>query len=397
MSNDFRLGTLDQLIDFRNGKSIKKSDGGIPIYGGNGVLGYADKSNYENTLIIGRVGAYCGSIHIEKNKCWISDNAIAGLPKNGYNNEYNYYLLKSLRLNEQRIGSSQPLLTQGILNNIQVRVQFNPKLQQKIAAVLSALDAKIDCNNRINTELEAMAKTLYDYWFVQFDYPFDFASGKPAQNGKPYKSSGGKMVYNSTLKREIPAGWQAGVASDLFDFNPPLSLSANTEASYIDMNSLPVTGFMTNPPELKLFAGGMKFQNGDVVVARITPCLENGKTALISLLRDGEVGFGSTEFIVIRGKKSSLSAFAAQLSRSASFRQFAISNMTGTSGRKRIDAGTLETFSLPLPPKEFLLKYEKTAASFLKRLTNNAQENQHLTQLRDWLLPMLMNGQVKVK
>jgi type I restriction enzyme S subunit len=268
--------------------------------------------------------------------------------------------------------------------------------QENVASLLCALDAKIDCNNRINAGLEAMAKTLYDYWFVQFDFPFDFASGKPAPNGKPYKSSGGKMVYNPTLKREIPAGWKAGVASDLFDFNPPLSLSANTEASYIDMNSLPVTGFMTNPPELKLFAGGMKFQNGDVVVARITPCLENGKTALISLLRDGEVGFGSTEFIVIRGKESSLSAFAAQLSRSASFRQFAISNMTGTSGRKRIDAGTLETFSLPLPPKELLLKYEKTAASFLKRMANNAQENQHLTQLRDWLLPMLMNGQVSV-
>ena len=69
MSNEFRLGTLEQLIDFRNGKAIKKTDGGIPIYGGNGVLGYSDKSNYENTLIIGRVGAYCGSVHIEKDKC----------------------------------------------------------------------------------------------------------------------------------------------------------------------------------------------------------------------------------------------------------------------------------------------------------------------------------------
>jgi type I restriction enzyme S subunit len=140
----------------------------------------------------------------------------------------------------------------------------------------------------------------------------------------------------------------------------------------------------------------MKFQNGDVVVARITPCLENGKTALISLLSEGEIGFGSTEFIVLRGKKFPLSAFAANLSRSSSFRQFAISNMTGTSGRKRIDASTLETFSLPQPPEELLLKYEKIAAPFFKRMTNNAKENQHLTQLRDWLLPLLMNGQITV-
>ena len=260
--------------------------------------------------------------------------------------------------------------------------------QQKVAAVLRSIDAKIDCNIRINAELEAMAKTLYDYWFVQFDFP--------DANGQPYKSSGGKMVYNATLKRQIPAGWTGGIASDLFDFNPTLSLPMNTEASYIDMNSLPVTGFMTNPPERKQFAGGMKFQNGDVVVARITPCLENGKTALISLLNGCEVGFGSTEFIVLRGKNFPLSAFACQLSRSATFRQFAISNMTGTSGRKRIDATTLETFSLPLPPGELLLGYEKAVGSFFKRMTNNARENQHLTQLRDWLLPMLMNGQVTV-
>lgn len=260
--------------------------------------------------------------------------------------------------------------------------------QKKVASLLKNIDAKIDCNNRINAELEAMAKALYDYWFVQFDFP--------DAHGKPYQSSGGKMVYNATLKREIPEGWEDVVASDLFDFNPTLSLPINTEASYVDMASLPVTGFMTNTPERKLFAGGMKFQNGDVVVARITPCLENGKTALISLLKDGEIGFGSTEFIVIRGKRGALSAFAAQLSRSTPFRQFAITNMTGTSGRKRIDANTLENFSLPLPSEDILLEYEKMACSFFERMTINAKENQHLAQLRDWLLPLLMNGQVTV-
>jgi type I restriction enzyme, S subunit len=260
--------------------------------------------------------------------------------------------------------------------------------QKRVAGLLKSIDAKIDCNNRINAELEAMAKALYEYWFVQFDFP--------DANGKPYKSSGGKMVYNATLKREIPKGWKDGLASDLFDFNPSLSLAINAEASYIDMSALPVTGFMSSPPERKPFAGGMKFQNGDVVVARITPCLENGKTALISLLRDDEIGFGSTEFIVIRGKKFGLSAFAAQMSRSPSFRKFAISNMTGTSGRKRIDASMLETFSLPLPSDELLLRFEKTASPFFERMTNNAKENQQLAQLRDWLLPLLMNGQVTV-
>jgi type I restriction enzyme S subunit len=272
--------------------------------------------------------------------------------------EYVYYFLKT-QYNELRSLSSgvRKNLNSEDIKNFVIRLPQELKDQRKVAAVLSALDAKIDCNNRINAELEAMAKALYDYWFVQFEFP--------DANGKPYKSSGGKMVYNATLGREIPLGWRGGIASDLFDFNPTLSLAINTMASYVDMASLPVTGFMTDEPERKPFAGGMKFQNGDVVVARITPCLENGKTALITLLKNGDIGFGSTEFIVIRGKTAVLSAYAAQMSRSAPFRHFAITNMTGTSGRKRIDANTLKTFPVPLPPEDILLIFEQVTGFFL--------------------------------
>ena len=289
---------------------------------------------------------------------------------------------------KQAVGATMPNLNTAILSAVPLNLPPNKDIQRRTAAILSALDAKIDCNNRINAELEAMAKTLYDYWFVQFDFP--------DASGKPYKSSGGRMLYNSSLQQQIPLGWDVGIASDLFDFNPSLSLPKNTEASYIDMAALPVSGFMTDAPERKPFAGGMKFQNGDVIVARITPCLENGKTALISLLKDKEIGFGSTEFIVIRGKESALSAFAAQICRSIPFRNFAISNMTGTSGRKRIDAKTLANFPMPLPPENILLKYESLIHPFLERMTVNAKENQRLAQLRDWLLPLLMNGQVTV-
>ena len=205
------------------------------------------------------------------------------------------------------------------------------------------------------------------------------------------------MVYDEILKREIPDGWKSGIASDLFCFNPSLSLPANQAASYIDMNSLPVSGFMTKKPDTKLFGGGVKFQNGDVAVARITPCLENGKTGLITMLDDGEIGFGSTEFIIIRGKDRSLSAFASMLSRSASFRQFAILNMTGTSGRKRIEAKVMELFGLPIPPKDILDSYEELVRPLFKKMTVNATQNEELTVLRDWLLPVLMNGQVTVE
>jgi len=233
-----------------------------------------------------------------------------------------------------------------------------------------------------------MAKTLYDYWFVQFDFP--------NANGKPYKTSGGKMVWSEELKREVPDGWEVDAAEHIFQFNPSLSLGKGTRGSYIDMNALPTYGYMTEEIQSKEFNGGMKFQNGDVVVARITPCLENGKTALITLLSNDEIGFGSTEFIVLRGRKRALSAFAAFVSRSEEFRKFAISNMTGTSGRKRVDAKTLANFKMTIPDMKVLSDFENIVAPFFQMLTKNTIENKQLKNLRDWLLPILMNGQVKI-
>ena len=314
--------------------------------------------------------------------------------------DYIYFWLASpwiySTIQNRNTGSTVPLINLGTIKSLPVELPVDVSEQKKIAAVLSALDAKIELNNRINAELEAMAKTLYDYWFVQFDFPFDFAQGRPDANGRPYKSSGGKMVYNKTLKRHIPEGWEYGTAACILEFNPTLALKKNSEAAYIDMDALPLSGYMTKRVQRKKFGGGVKFKNGDVVFARITPCLENGKTGLITLLEEDEVGFGSTEFIVIRGRNRSLSGFSACLARSEYFRKFAILNMTGTSGRKRIDANILETISLPLPPNELLAQFEKVCTPTIKKLTANTKETQHLTNLRDFLLPMLMNGQVEV-
>ncbi len=303
--------------------------------------------------------------------------------------EYVYYFLKNQYEELRNLSSGvRKNLNSNDIKNFKIRLPEEKEQQSKIATVLKKLDDKIELNNRINTELEVMAKTLYDYWFVQFDFP--------DANGKPYKTSGGKMVYNTTLKREIPEGWENGTASTLLDFNPTTSLKTGAVASYIDMDSLPVNGFMTKMPARKEFAGGVKFKNDDVAVARITPCLENGKTALISRLSENEVGFGSTEFIILRGKKRPLPCFSACFARSESFRRFAISNMTGTSGRKRIDAKILETYSLPIPGKELLDEFESKVDPLFRKMNSNVEENDELAKLRDWLLPMLMNGQVIV-
>jgi len=299
----------------------------------------------------------------------------------------------------QAVGATMPNLNTGILSRVSFCAPGKVD-QQRIASVLSTLDAKIELNQRMNEELEGMAKLLYDYWFVQYDFPMSAAQaaalGQPGLVGRPYRASGGPMTYHPTIKREIPTGWEVGFANDLFSFNPAISIKKGTIAAYLDMDALPTSGFMTKQIQRKEFNGGTKFTNGDVLVARITPCLENGKTGLVSFLENDEVAFGSTEFIVLRGRARGLSCFACCLSRSDYFRKYAIGNMTGTSGRKRLEAPILEKLPLSIPPSETLTAFEQTCRPFFELMTKNAKQTQELTALRDWLLPMLMNGQVRV-
>lgn len=162
---EYKLG---EIISLGNGKVRPKEIGNIPIYGGNGILGYCNNYNYKGeTIIIGRVGAYCGSVYYENRPIWISDNALAVKPKNGYSTKFLYYFLKTLRLHEYAEGSSHPLLTQTLLNTIDVLFINNIQEQNHIASILGSLDNKIDLLHRENETLEAMAETLFRKWFIE--------------------------------------------------------------------------------------------------------------------------------------------------------------------------------------------------------------------------------------
>ena len=386
--------TQGSNIHFINGNNLK--NGKIVISDDTKEVSEQElKANYikldQNSLLLSINGTLGQMAFYEGQKVMLGKSSAYLNFKTEVNQFYYYYFqLKEVQKYFYNVATGSTIKNLSLKSIQDFEVPLPKETEwKKIAHVLSTLDEKIEVNNKINAELEAMAKLVYDYWFVQFDFP--------NEEGKPYKSSGGKMVYSEVLKREVPEGSSVGIASDLFDFNPTESVKKGSECSYIDMNALPIQGFMTKPVQRKSFNGGMKFRNGDVSVARITPCLENGKTALITLLDDNEIGFGSTEFIILRGKDMSMSCFAAYLCRSEIFRKYAIMNMTGTSGRKRVDAKALEIFSMPIPEKKILEKFEKLVTPFFTKATNNTKENQQLTSLRDWLLPMLMNGQVRVE
>lgn len=297
--------------------------------------------------------------------------------------EYIYYFLKT-QYNELRNLSSgvRKNLNSDDIKNFVIRLPRELRDQNRIAAVLSALDAKIDCNNRINAELEAMAKSLYDYWFVQLDFP--------DAHGKPYKSSGGKMVYNATLKREIPAGWKdkhlcqianitmgtSPTGDSLNDFGEGVEFfQGSTDFGW----QFPTVRQYTTQP-LRMATRGdillsVRAPVGDLNVAHIDCCIGRGLAALNS--KDGFDGF---LFYVMRYFKPI----------------FNRRNGEGTTFGS-ITKDDLHSLPLAYPPTELLKEYDKVVSRYNQMVFNRSMENQQLAQLRDWLLPMLMNGQVTVE
>lgn len=168
--NEFFDVTLGEVVDFFNGKAIKPGqDGEYPAYGSNGLIGGAPDWKYENSIIIGRVGAYCGSVAYCKSRFWASDNTIVARPKSG-DVGYFYYLLKALELNRYAGGAAQPLVTQTVLKGVPARVPDIPT-QRRIASILSAYDDLIENNTRRIAILEEMARRIYEEWFVRFRFP----------------------------------------------------------------------------------------------------------------------------------------------------------------------------------------------------------------------------------
>ena len=164
MKSEWRKCTLKDIVIFKNGKKKPNKPGTIPVYGGNGVMGYVDDYNLKKGISIGRVGVYCGSVYYSNNKCWVSDNAIQAVNNEYSDLKFDYYLLKSLKLNELKIGTSQPLLTQEILNRI--IIECPPlDIQKQIASILTLIDDKIELNNAINKNLEQQAQALYQTFF----------------------------------------------------------------------------------------------------------------------------------------------------------------------------------------------------------------------------------------
>ncbi len=224
MAGEWRKTVLGQLMCFANGRSSPERTHGLPypVYGSNGVIGYAAEANAdESSIIIGRVGSYCGSLYFSKQRCWVTDNGIRATALGNNNARFLFYLLSTLDLNNWRAGSGQPLLNQDILSRIPASVP-EPVEQRAIAHILGTLDDKIELNRRMSETLEAMARALFKSWFVDFDPVRAKMEGRwrkgQALPGLPahlYDLFPARLV-DSELG-EIPEGWKVGRVDDEFD------------------------------------------------------------------------------------------------------------------------------------------------------------------------------------
>ena len=362
--SEWKIKTLSTIMSFSNGKKRPKENGIIPIYGGNGILGYANSYNYENCVIVGRVGVYCGSVNYEKSQCWVSDNAIAALPLNDNDIRFIYYLLKNLHLNEHRIGTSQPLLTQSILNNIKCYI---PEIyvQRKIASILSAIDDKIEKNTAINDNLEQQAQAIFKAWFVDLE---PFGGGVPVDWKCGNLLNIADYLNGLAMQKYRPNGNEIGL--------PVLKIKELRQGS-CDENS-------------ELCSSNIKSEyivkNGDVIFSW-------SGSLLVDIWCGGKCGLNQHLFKVTSEKYDKWFYYMWTKYHLEKFIAIA-TDMATTMGH--IKRNELEKAEVYIPNSKDYQTVNERIKPLIDLIITNRIENTRLSALRDTLLPKLMNGEIDV-
>lgn len=294
---------------------------------------------------------------------WLNQHIFKVIPKPFVDRNFLYYLLKSLKATFTAIASNKQTtglghITLKDLKKLNIALP-SEKEQKIIGRYLYTIDQKISVNQAINDNLQQQAFALFEQLLLTAD------------------------------------DGECSVA-DIAHLNPKRTLAKNQEAKCIEMSQLSTSGAFPSGWEKRPFNGGMRFSNGDTLLARITPCLENGKAAFIDFLDTSEVAFGSTEYIVLAPKGEIPPEFLYCLARYPVFSDYAVKNMNGSSGRQRVSAETIGQFKLPRPSTNELKRFGNVVSSLFLKMRFNSLENMRLSSLRDSLLPKLMSGELDV-
>lgn len=269
--------------------------------------------------------------------------------------------------------------------------------QENIAHILGTLDDKIELNRHMNDTLEALARAIFKSWFVDFDPGRAKMEGRQPLGMDTETAALFPDEFEDSALGPIPKGWKVVALPEAIEVNPRRTLSKGQVAPYLDMANMPTRGHRPDEWIDRAMGSGTKFMNGDTLLARITPCLENGKTAFVDFLDDEQIGWGSTEYIVFRPKPPLPVEFGYYLARSENLRTHAIQNMTGSSGRQRVPAECFDSYSVVVPKDEVAKRFGSLVKPLMQGITQRDEESRTLATLRDTLLPKLLSGEVRIE
>jgi type I restriction enzyme, S subunit len=366
--NKFIKTELGHVVQFSNGKAIKPGGSGIfTAYGSNGIIGGSENYNHKNAVILGRVGAYCGSVAYSRKKFWASDNTIIVYPKIGFNIEYIYYLLINLKLNRFAGGSAQPLLTQTVLKQVPAIVPSSIRQQNKIVQILSAYDRLIENNARRIKILKEMAQNLYREWFVNFRFPGHEQT---------------KLVDSGTDLGQIPEGWKICNLGDLVSFKTG-KLNANAAKPngeypfFTCSQEIYRTDTYSFDTECILLAGNnangvfhIKFFNGKFDAYQRTYVIQSLNSKI-----------NSNHYFFF--------AISSQLER--------LKSLSTGAATKFLTLTILNNVKILISDPYTQSSFRKFASTFFDQIDTLKSKNENLTKTRDLLLPKLISGEIDVE
>ena len=382
-----KLSETTKFIVDNRGKTVPTSDTGIPLIATNCIdnrnlypvyekLRYVSQDTYNNwfrshpkpmDIILTLKGSQNGAVNLVPDPvdfCIAQDMVALRVDETKIDNLYLFAALRSEDIQDQ----IKTLDVSGVIPHFKksdfdkLEIPLPPRsLQEFIGKTYFDLCNKIDLLHRQNKTLEAMAETLFRQWFIE-DESLDEVA-----------------------------------VSELVTFNPKRTLAKGTESTYLEMAGLSTQNFNATGYYKREFTSGTKFIHQDTLLARITPCLENGKAGYVTFLSDREVGWGSTEYIVMRPKSGIHPLMAYVLCRNQDFKDYAESCMEGSSGRQRVNVEHLQEFTIGKPTDEVIQQFNEYLESIESKLIYNSKQIQTLEKLRDTLLPKLMSGEVRVQ
>ena len=367
---------LGKTLDFFNGKAVSAEESGkYPVYGSNGVIGFTAKHKYENSIVIGRVGAYCGSINYERGKYWASDNTIVADTKSEYSIEFLSFLLKALPLNSLAGGSAQPLLNQTILSRIEASIP-DLREQKKVAAILSAYDELIENNQQRIALLEKMAEEIYREWFVRLRFP---------------------GYQKAKFVKGIPHGWRVAELKELASVNPSnISRRGSPDAIlYLDISSVSTNRI----DDVTLYASAhapgrarRRVKHGDVIWSSVRPA----NRAYCLIYEPDENLIVSTGFAVIRPNDTTPFTFLFFAVTSNPF----VDQMTTVAKGAAYPATSFDDFEkakLLVPTDDLMKSFHEKAEPMFRQKHFLQQQSERLRKTCGLLLPRLISGKLSVE